>query len=94
MHLRMIGGMSLCAEYSLPRECESCIDGRVNPHENVSETWYAVMMSRYARFPCRFPAVVQEFAHKALIFRGLLPNFRKISLLFPCRQGIRRRALL
>src|SRR2546430_17689431 len=36
----------------------------------------------------RFPAVVQESARKALILLGPASGIEKISLLFPCQQGV------
>jgi len=83
MHRRMIGWISFCARYSLPRKFESCIDGG-EPHLRTyhKHTVLSMMLS-LPRISLQIPCGRAESARKILIFNELAPDLKKISLVSP-----------
>ncbi len=83
MHRRMIGGISLCARYSLPRKFESCIDGGAPHMRTYHKHMVLSMMSSRPRVSLQPPCGHAEFARKVLIFHELVPDLDKMSLVCP-----------
>src|ERR1700737_5625090 len=90
MHRRMIGRISLCARYSLPRKFESCIDGG-EPHMRTYHKHAVLsMVMSLLRMSLQRPCWRIESACKGLKYNELMLDIKKMSLRCPCRQGIPR----
>ena len=89
MHRRMIGRISFCARYSLPRKFESCIDGR-EPHMRTYQKHTVLsMMSFLPRASLPTPSGCTEFARKPLIFHEFVPDIERIPCDLPAGREFR-----